>query len=162
MKKLVAIPLAVVVLVGCAGIIYAADSHDQETDAKLVGFGPHGSRAMSESQFLITVTNPDCRRSIDIINVYIFDKNGIPVYADIPPSLPSILRPHQTGIILLARLPGIPAEPQLYTVEIFWSAEGKGLPLIGTAVVHQKNFFDKQKSDYTLAMTRVPMENYLK
>ena len=162
MKKLVTIMLVVVVLVGVTGIVHAVDSHDQETDAKLIGFGPHGSIAISESKLIITVTNPDCKRSIEIIKVYIFDKKGIPVYADIPPSLPSTLGPHQAGAILLANLPGIPSEVQLYTVEIFWSAEGKGLPLIGTTVVFQKNFFDKQKLDYTLATTRVPMENYPK
>ena len=60
----------------------------------------------------------------------------------------------------MTNLPGIPAKTQLYTVEIFWRAEGEGLPLMGTVVVFQKNFFDEKKLEYILAKTRVLMERY--
>jgi len=157
MKKVIAIVLAAVLVVGGVGSFAYANSslHDEAmTGQKLVGSGAYcsfplevnGTRDFIGSSFAIT--NPDCVSQITIDRVSIFDTWGELIYeGDLLPlsdgtPQSGLMKPHETRGIQLAEY--IPedyttvSEAELtFTVEIFWTrSDEEGLPLTGWVTSH--------------------------
>ncbi len=149
MKKIIiAIMLAVVLVAGgIGGLAYANNnSHEPMTGQKLVSAASCMADGDIFFEALFTFTNPDGVGEITIEQVSIIKENGTLIYEGQlldreGNPLSQTLGPHEGGIIVLrdyvARYYGIDPDaltdfpPGGYTVEIFWSGDKKGLPLIG-------------------------------
>ena len=156
MKRIIAVMLAVVLVVGgLGGFVYAQDnSHEPMTGQKLVGSGvfaewtyPDGPNAKMGTGFLIT--NHDCVSEITIDRIFVFAFDGTVVYEG-PLRVKidhaweehtGLVKPHETLQTSLEYydLPEITGELEMiYTVEIFWRWTNKeGLPLTGWAWTSQ-------------------------
>jgi len=148
------------VLGGLGGFAYANNTHELVKGQKLIGYGPFGSSPGNEEEVyytLFTITNPDCERDITVERVSIIRVDGEVIYEGQPFAT---LPPHGVRWIRLVDYLG--ADPgdidcRFYTVEISWSSHKKCLPLIGHAVVFQRNYFDG--GTFAMSKTRVPLEN---
>jgi hypothetical protein len=170
MKKTALLIGAILLAVaGFAGAAYAAGDHQPTAGTKLIGYGPYGYADTENEVYYtaFTITIPDCVNSITIDRMSIVRGDGTPIYegpvyqsGNVGGTQITSLLPHQVVFIRLVDwLPDdvMSQSPRMYTVEVSYSGNRGFLAPIGHVIVFQENHFDD--GTYTLAKTRVPMED---
>ena len=167
MKKIIAIVLAVVLVVGgLGGLAYAqSNSHEPMTGQKLVGYGFFGMLELEEPDdatcdlhTLFVFTNPDCVSEIMIDRVSIFAFDGTVLDTVLYEDPLKVLEPHEVdGVELHDYID--PQDPLMpVTVEIFWTGARKGLPLTGWAQTGY-SIFDGDENLLEVCVGENPMVN---
>ena len=172
-KRIILIVLALALVIGAVagGITYAQMEHPQMTGSKLFTQGPVGEIDLGidsiRYETRLGITNPDCKHPIYIDHLSILYGNGTSLYEGdlyhfggigIPNQKVTSLQPHETVSMRLSQwTDGIDAPAQGYTVEVFYTAWRKGLPLVGTVFTERTNYFGDGTS--TFAISQVQMEN---
>jgi len=142
--------------------------HGAMTGQKLVGYGlchdgiPPGGSIMRHDDTVFHLTNPDCVSEITIERIFIIDANGEVIYEgpilSVPgmPSLPAVIKPHETRrIVLRLYVPDPTVFFPEYTVEVFWTWTDKvGLPLSGWG---ERTYIED--GERIVAKNYIPMEN---
>ena len=149
MKKTITLLLGVALIVlGIGGIALASGilPHGQITGEKLVGWGPHRTHENEAGDttniyVMYQLSNPDCVSEITIEKICIMGQDGSVHYEGEllgrdDAAIPQVILPHQIRVIFLKWYGieyGILGQTStFYTVEVFWSQNGKkGLALSG-------------------------------
>jgi hypothetical protein len=165
MKKkiaLVVILAAALVGAGFVGIALAAGPPSvSPTGMKLVsgglvGYLTHPNQSI-QLETRINYRNPSSVYDITLEKVCIYGADGTLVYdgpfmdwfdeqnnnAMIDPPTPLYtIGPHETQLVRLSLWTGIPDQGTAYTVEVFWSGNPKGLPLMADGWQHWTHYYD--------------------